>query len=80
MQKPDSPATLSPWQNDGAAKVRMHMSIVIDGLAAGRPADGTMDTGDSEPSSRPGCTHWRESTITDADLNDAAGCFSRRSR
>lgn len=34
-----------------------------------------MDTGDSEPIERPGLHHWRESTITDADLNDRGGVF-----
>lgn len=45
------------------------------GLASGVPARGTMDVGASEPLERPGLHHWRESTITDADLNDRGGVF-----
>jgi len=45
------------------------------GLAAGRPAQGTMDVGASEPIERPGLHHWRESTITDPNLQDRGGVF-----
>lgn len=45
------------------------------GLAAGRPAKGSMDQGANEPTERPGLHHWRESTITDADLNARGGVF-----
>ncbi|MEH3120630.1 MAG: histidine kinase famiy protein [Sphingomonas phyllosphaerae] len=45
------------------------------GLAAGRPAKGTMDVGASEPIERPGLHHWRESTITDPNLQDRGGVF-----
>jgi PAS domain S-box-containing protein len=62
--------------NDGAAQgPDTHVDRDPTGLAAGRPADGEMDTGDSEPIERPGLHHWRESTITDADLNDRGGVF-----
>jgi PAS domain S-box-containing protein len=44
-------------------------------FAAGRPADGSMDTGQSEPLGRPGLQHWRESTITNADLSERGGVF-----
>jgi PAS domain S-box-containing protein len=52
-----------------------HDDVDPTGLAAGRPAAGTMDVGASEPIERPGLHHWRESTITDADLNDRGGVF-----
>ncbi|MBW6528753.1 response regulator [Sphingomonas sp. RHCKR7] len=45
------------------------------GLAAGKQAEGTMDTGANEPIERSGLHHWRESTITDPDLNDRGGVF-----
>lgn len=52
-----------------------HDDIDKTGLAAGRPARGTMDVGASEPLGRPGLHHWRESTITDPDLQDRGGVF-----
>ncbi|MEH3100540.1 histidine kinase famiy protein [Sphingomonas adhaesiva] len=52
-----------------------HSDVDPTGLAAGRPAGGAMDVGASEPIERPGLHHWRESTITDADLNDRGGVF-----
>jgi PAS domain S-box-containing protein len=52
-----------------------HHDIDATGLAAGRPAEGTMDVGASEPIERPGLHHWRESTITDPDLNERGGVF-----
>ncbi|MEH3048207.1 histidine kinase famiy protein [Sphingomonas adhaesiva] len=52
-----------------------HRDMDPTGLAAGRPAGGSMDTGASEPIERPGLHHWRESTITDADLSDRGGVF-----
>ncbi|WP_312489493.1 PAS domain-containing protein [Sphingomonas sp.] len=45
------------------------------GLAAGRQAQGKMDQGANEPTERPGLHHWRESTITDPDLDDRGGVF-----
>ncbi len=45
------------------------------GLAGGVPARGSADIGAYEPLGRPGLHHWRESTITDADLNDRGGVF-----
>lgn len=52
-----------------------HTDVDPSGLAAGRPSRGTMDVGQSEPIERPGLHHWRESTITDPDLNDRGGVF-----
>jgi len=52
-----------------------HEDVDPTGLAAGRPAEGLMDVGASEPIERPGLHHWRESTITDPDLNDRGGVF-----
>ncbi len=52
-----------------------HTDVDATGLAAGRPAEGTMDVGASEPIERPGLHHWRESTITDPDLQDRGGVF-----
>ena len=52
-----------------------HDDVDPTGLAAGRPAKGTMDVGASEPIERPGLHHWRESTITDPDLQDRGGVF-----
>lgn len=52
-----------------------HTDVDPTGLAAGRPSQGTMDVGQSEPIERPGLHHWRESTITDPDLNDRGGVF-----
>ncbi|NJR79821.1 histidine kinase famiy protein [Sphingomonas corticis] len=45
------------------------------GLAKGRPAEGTTDVGAREPLGRSGMHHWRESTITDPDLQDRGGVF-----
>jgi len=52
-----------------------HSDVDATGLAAGLPADGAMDTGASEPIERSGLHHWRESTITNADLDDRGGVF-----
>ncbi|MFK3891042.1 histidine kinase famiy protein [Sphingomonas sp. NPDC079357] len=52
-----------------------HDDVDPSGLAAGRPAEGTMDVGASEPIERPGLHHWRESTITDPNLQDRGGVF-----
>lgn len=52
-----------------------HDDVDPTGLASGRPADGTMDVGASEPIERPGLHHWRESTITDPNLQDRGGVF-----
>ncbi|PZQ60479.1 MAG: hybrid sensor histidine kinase/response regulator [Sphingomonas taxi] len=52
-----------------------HDDVDATGLAAGRPAGGTMDVGASEPLGRSGLHHWRESTITDPDLQDRGGVF-----
>lgn len=52
-----------------------HSDVDETGLAAGRPAEGTMDVGAAEPLGRPGLHHWRESTITDPDLDDRGGVF-----
>lgn len=52
-----------------------HSDVDPTGLAAGRPAKGTMDVGQSEPIERSGLHHWRESTITDPDLNDRGSVF-----
>ncbi|KTT68822.1 histidine kinase famiy protein [Sphingomonas endophytica] len=52
-----------------------HDDVDPTGLAAGRPAKGTMDVGASEPIERPGLHHWRESTITDPNLQDRGGVF-----
>ena len=52
-----------------------HKDVDSTGLAAGRPAEGTMDVGASEPLGRSGMNHWRESTITDPDLQDRGGVF-----
>ncbi len=52
-----------------------HDDVDPTGLAAGRPAQGTMDVGAREPLERPGLHHWRESTITDPDLQDRGGVF-----
>lgn len=62
-------------QDDDAIGPATHDDVDPTGLAAGRPADGTMDVGASEPIEQPGLHHWRESTITDADLNDRGGVF-----
>ncbi|WP_294195837.1 histidine kinase famiy protein [uncultured Sphingomonas sp.] len=61
-----------PAQPSDPAK---HHDVDPTGLAAGRPAEGTMDVGASEPIERPGLHHWRESTITDPDLQDRGGVF-----
>ena len=61
-----------PAQPSDPAK---HDDVDPTGLAAGRPAQGTMDVGASEPIERPGLHHWRESTITDPDLQDRGGVF-----
>ncbi|WP_341208871.1 histidine kinase famiy protein [uncultured Sphingomonas sp.] len=52
-----------------------HDDVDPTGLASGRPAEGTMDVGASEPIERPGLHHWRESTITDPNLQDRGGVF-----
>ncbi|MBB3695058.1 histidine kinase famiy protein [Sphingomonas sp. BK580] len=52
-----------------------HDDVDPTGLAAGKQAEGTMDTGANEPIERSGLHHWRESTITDPDLNDRGGVF-----
>ncbi len=52
-----------------------HDDVDPTGLAAGKQAQGTMDTGANEPIERSGLHHWRESTITDPDLNDRGGVF-----
>ncbi|WP_242122097.1 PAS domain-containing protein [Sphingomonas lacusdianchii] len=52
-----------------------HTDVDPTGLAAGQPAEGAMDMGGNEPIERPGLHHWRESTITDPDLNDRGGVF-----
>lgn len=61
-----------PAQPSDPAK---HDDVDPTGLAAGRPAQGTMDVGASEPIERSGLHHWRESTITDPDLQDRGGVF-----
>lgn len=76
MHKPDSDANPASMANDGAAQgPDTHVDRDPTGLAAGRPAAGAMDVGASEPIERPGLHHWRESTITHADLNDRGGVF-----
>ena len=67
----EGPDPSNPAPSDPAA----HRDIDSTGLAAGRPARGSMDTGANEPIERPGLHHWRESTITDPDLNDRGGVF-----
>ncbi|WP_294392611.1 histidine kinase famiy protein [uncultured Sphingomonas sp.] len=52
-----------------------HTDVDRTGLAAGRPAKGSMDTGANEPIERPGLHHWRESTITDPNLDERGGVF-----
>ncbi|MEH3104234.1 MAG: histidine kinase famiy protein [Sphingomonas phyllosphaerae] len=52
-----------------------HDDVDPTGLAAGRPAEGTMDVGASEPIARIGLHHWRESTITNPNLQDRGGVF-----
>jgi PAS domain S-box-containing protein len=52
-----------------------HDDVDPTGLAAGRPAEGKMDVGASEPIARIGLHHWRESTITDPNLQDRGGVF-----
>jgi len=44
-------------------------------VSAGEPALGAMDQGALEPLGRPGLHHWKQSTITDPDLNDRGGVF-----
>ncbi|VXC31460.1 histidine kinase famiy protein [Sphingomonas sp. 8AM] len=63
--------------NDNVQPSDPHQHDDVDptGLAAGRPAEGTMDVGASEPLERPGLHHWRESTITDPNLQDRGGVF-----
>jgi PAS domain S-box-containing protein len=41
----------------------------------GEPAEGSLDRGAMEPLGRPGMHHWRQSTITDPDLNERGGVF-----
>jgi PAS domain-containing protein len=43
--------------------------------SSGVPAQGAMDQGAKEPLGRPGLRHWRQSTITDPDLNMRGGVF-----
>ncbi|MDF2493784.1 histidine kinase famiy protein [Sphingomonas sp.] len=45
------------------------------GQARGRPAAGTLDDGSTETTQAPGLHHWRESTITDPDLQNRGGVF-----
>lgn len=45
------------------------------GQSSGVPAQGRADTGALEPLGRSGMRHWRESTITDPDLNDRGNVF-----
>jgi PAS domain S-box-containing protein len=52
-----------------------HDDVDPTGLAAGRPSEGSMDTGENEPMGRPGLQHWRESTITNPDLSERGGVF-----
>lgn len=52
-----------------------HRDVDPTGLAAGRPAEGSADVGAREPLGRPGLRHWRESTITDPDLQERGGVF-----
>jgi PAS domain S-box-containing protein len=60
---------------DQDSPTRAHTDVDPTGLAAGRPAEGTTDTGASEPLGRPGLHHWRESTITSPGLDDRGGVF-----
>lgn len=61
--------------DDKPSAHRQDEDVDPTGLASGIPAGGTMDVGAREPLDRPGLHHWRESTITDADLNDRGGVF-----
>lgn len=45
------------------------------GQASGRPAAGKLDQGSTETMPQPGLHHWRESTITDPDLQNRGGVF-----
>jgi len=62
----DQPPTPGPDRHDDVDET---------GLAAGQPAKGTMDVGANEPLERQGLHHWRESTITDPDLQARGGVF-----
>lgn len=62
-------------ENPADTSPNNHTDVDPTGLAAGRPAEGAMDMGGNEPIERPGLHHWRESTITDPDLNDRGGVF-----
>jgi PAS domain S-box-containing protein len=46
-----------------------------DFQSSGVPAQGSTDTGASEPLGRSGKRHWRESTITEPGLNDRGNVF-----
>lgn len=52
-----------------------HPDVDPTGLAAGLPAQGTAETPGHEPLNRVGLHHWRESTITDPDLQSRGGVF-----
>ena len=46
-----------------------------DSASTGEPAQGVADVGAREPLGRPGLRHWRQSTITDPDLEHRGGLF-----
>lgn len=52
-----------------------HTDVEGGGQSRGLPAGDALDGDPNEPLAAPGRRHWRESTITKADLNERGGVF-----